>query len=264
MNHAVILSVALLAFSVPQIALSQDPLPDDVRSALPSPSHPELVRPAEALAKELPVFGDSFEESADQLLERAILRYRNIVEQGANGRWEVDVAERLNRLEEVLKRLAKEQAKAATEAAPDKLDAAAPPADKPEATEPTPPKPSLLREGSPAVPIPHAPSGLEFEPSPVVPASAVEEALPAQPHEVLKPILCLDVETTKSLPPESPGASPGQPLLSAAERAKQLEALATQCEGVAQFLRETANELRRQGVRGREVHPDQRQDVQRK
>ncbi len=186
----------------------QNSLPEDVRQVLPSARMPAASRPTPAPEVPSPQ-GNQAEETSEQLLERAILRYRNILDQGANSSWEADVAQRVEHLEAVLKKL--------------KEDAATKPTSQ----------------------IPAATNGPKTAPrrvpSPVVPASAAEPvpAAPASP-----PLPAPPVPTPQPKVAPRPLERPTEAGPSVAETAEQLEEMAAACQRLAQDLRVAASQLR--------------------
>jgi len=247
--NRVLMSVVVVAFSVLPVAVQgQADLPDDVRAILPgaarpsapskspAPSKPAAPQPA-PLAPAAPVAPVAAADPAesevdtDQLLERALLRYRNIVEQGANGQWETDVAERLRRLEAVLKKLAEEQKQAAeattpvtapaAKAAPETADAE----DKP------------LTPPEPLAPVKTTAS----DPKPIVPAK------PKSTIKTVSPDADAVIPAVRTTPAETPVPSqPPSPPRARQQRQEpeHLEKLAQVCERLAQELRAAADRLR--------------------
>jgi hypothetical protein len=94
------------------VLLAQGDLPDDVRRALPDAA-PQAAPQSRKSTSEAPraavALTETPDQSTDQLLQQAIARYRDIVDQKENGRWEAEVTGRLNHLEALLKTLTTEE-----------------------------------------------------------------------------------------------------------------------------------------------------------
>jgi hypothetical protein len=256
----VILATQVLWVAFDSSARAQATLPDDVRQALPAArpskaSPPVPPVPATPPISKAPVAAavpaDSGTETTEQLLAAALLRYRNIIDQGADSKWEADVAQRLDHLEAILKKLKDEAHPAAS---------VPPPAPKPKKNPPLPPVPSTIVPTSavepvpaiaakPTAPVPHVVERPKMVPEPlpksaITDPSAVETAVEPSPAVTAKPSAPAPyfVERPKTDPgPLQPSATTAP---NAVETAKELEKMATTCQQLAQELRAAAARLR--------------------
>jgi len=198
--------VVSLMLPVTVNAYGQDELPEDVSRLLPS-AKPRTAKPPKTQANNGP------SDSLDQRFGRALLRYKNIAEQtrGLNERWQADVEDRLKRIDEFLETLTKETAKSVGE---------------------------TKQEGQAAARRPVRRVAPETGPTSV-------EAPPVEQTRTLP-------ATKLSAPNKNPTGVPSDANVSQAVqmvdsvecRARQLDALATWCEGVARDLRQAAKNLR--------------------
>ena len=94
------------------VLLAQGDLPDDVQRALPDAAPqaaPQSPKNTSEAPRAVVTLAETPDQSTEQLLEQAIARYRDIVDQKENGRWEAEVTGRLNHLEELLRTLTVEE-----------------------------------------------------------------------------------------------------------------------------------------------------------
>jgi hypothetical protein len=202
-------------------------------------------------ASPVPAKAVNEEEPLEQILERAMQRYRSIIEEGKGLSWGTDTEARLDRLEAFLKTLKEEAKRASPKPAADPGQGAK----SAEKNSPVLPATGVLPAKPPSVGAVAATASLPVPPAvPSVPTPPAPVAVPpaVAPPSVLTRVPATPVASEPSPTPytvarpltKGPGNGDGP------ETALQLEQAASHCRALAEELQALADKLRKPAPAG--------------